>query len=77
MITFGIGAPLAGLPVYAVLHLFVDIETDHFWWWHGAALAASLLVAPAALFVFLTARRLVLPAPALLVAIAFALGSCA
>ena len=57
--------------------LFVDIETDRFWWWDGAALTASLLVASAALFVFLTARRLVRPAPALLVAIAFALGSCA
>ena len=33
--TFGIGAPLAGLPVYAVLDLFVDIEHDRFWWWHG------------------------------------------
>ena len=75
--TFGIGAPLAGLPVYALLDLFVDIETDRFWWWHGAALTASLLVASAALFVFLTARQLVRPAPALLVAIAFALGSCA
>ena len=75
--TFGIGAPLAGLPMYALLDLFVDIETDRFWWWYGAALTASLLVAAAALFVFLTARRLVRPAPALLVAIAFALGSCA
>ena len=47
--TFGVGAPLVGLPVYAVLDLFVDI--DRFWWWHGAALTASLLTALAALFV--------------------------
>ena len=33
--TFGIGAPLAGLPVYALLDLFVDLESDRFWWWHG------------------------------------------
>ena len=40
----GVGAPLARLPVYAVLDLFVDIEHDRFWWWHGAALTASLLI---------------------------------
>ena len=75
--TFGIGAPLAGLPVYAVLDLFVDIEHDRFWWWHGAALTASLLTALAALFVFLAARGFVEPVPAVLVALAFGLGSCA
>ena len=72
--TFGVGAPLAGLPVYAVLDLFVDIEHDRFWWWHGAALTASLLTA---LFVFLTARGFVEPVPAALIALAFGLGSCA
>ena len=75
--TFGVGAPLAGLPVYAVLDLFVDIEHDRFWWWHGAALTASLLVALAALFVFLAARGFVQPVPAVLIALAFGLGSCA
>ena len=40
----GVGAPLARLPVYAVLDLFVDIEHDRFWWWHGAALTAALLI---------------------------------
>ena len=75
--TFGIGAPLAGLPVYAVLDLFVDIEHDRFWWWHGAALTASLLTALAALFVFLAARGFVQPMPAALIALAFGLGSCA
>ena len=48
--TFGVDAPLAGLPVYAVLNLFVDIKHDRFWWWHCAALTASLRVALAALF---------------------------
>ena len=72
--TFGVGAPLAGAPVYAVLDLFVDIEHDRFWWWHGSALTASLLTA---LFVFLTARGFVEPVPAALIALAFGLGSCA
>ena len=74
--TFGVGAPLAGLPVYAVLDLFVDLEHDRFWWWHGAALTASLLTALAALFVFLAARGFVEPLPAVLIALAFGLGSC-
>ena len=75
--TFGVGAPLAGAPVYAVLDLFVDIEHDRFWWWHGAALTASLLTALAALFVFLAARGFAQPVPAALIALAFGLGSCA
>ena len=75
--TFGLGAPLFGLPVYALLDLFVDIENDRFWWWHGGALTAALLTAAAALFVFLSARGFVRPLPAALVALAFGLGSCA
>ena len=75
--TFGLGAALAGLPVYALLDLFVELERDRFWWWHGGALTASLLTALAALCVFLAARRLVRPPAALLVALAFGLGSCA
>ena len=74
--TFGIGAPLAGLPVYAVLDLFVDIEANRYWWWHGGALTASLLTALSAVFVFLSACRFVKPLPAFLVALAFGLGSC-
>ena len=74
--TFGLGAALAGLPVYAVLDLFTDIETDRHWWWHGGALTASLLTACAALFVFLAARGFVKPVPAFLVALAFGVGSC-
>ena len=75
--TFGIGSPLAGLPVYAVLDLFVDIEANHHWWWHGGALTASLLTAFTAVFVFLSAWHFVKPLPALLIALAFGLGSCA
>ena len=60
-----------------MLDLFVDIEHDRFWWWHGAALTASLLSALAAVFVFLAARGFVEPVPAVLTALAFGLGSCA
>ena len=74
---FGIGSAIVGLPVYAVLDLFVDIESDRYWWWHGGALTASLLIAFAALFIFLASRRFVAPLPAFLVALAFGLGSCA
>ena len=45
--------------------------------WHGAVLTASLLTALAAVFVFLAARGFVPPVPAVLVALAFGLGSCA
>ena len=45
--------------------------------WHGAALTASLLTALAAPFVFLAARGFVQPVPAVLIALAFGLGSCA
>ena len=55
----------------------MELESDRFWWWHGGALTASLLTALAAVFVFLAARGLVRPLPALLVALAFGLGSCA
>ena len=74
---FGLGAALAGLPVYALLDLFVDIEADRFLWWHGGAAAASLLTALAALFVFLAARRFVGPLAASLVTLSFGLVSCA
>ena len=74
---FGIGSAIVGLPVYAVLDFFVDVESDRYWWWHGGALTASLLIALAALFIFLASRRFVAPIPAFLVALAFGLGSCA
>ncbi len=74
---FGIGSAIVGLPIYAILDLFVDIESDRYWWWHGGALTAALLIALAAVFIFLSSRRFVTPVPAFLVALAFGLGSCA
>ena len=41
--TFGLGAALMGVPVYALLDLFVDLEENRRWWWHGGAVTASLL----------------------------------
>ena len=75
--TFGIGSAIVGMPVYAFLDLFVDIESDRYWWWHGGALTASLLIASAALFIFFASCRFVAPLPAFLVALTFGLGSCA
>ena len=74
---FGIGSAIVGLPIYAFLDLFVDIESDRYWWWHGGALTGSLLTALATLFIFLASRRFVAPLPAFLVALTFGLGSCA
>ena len=74
--SFGLGAAMTALPVYAFLDLFVDIESNRNWWWHGGALTASFLTAFAAVCVFLAARRFVSPLPALLTALAFGLGSC-
>ena len=74
---FGMGASIVGLPVYALLDLFTDIETDYYWYQHGGALTASLLTAATALLIFLMARRFVAPWPAALAALAFGLGSCA
>ena len=74
---FGIGASLTALPVYGLLDLFVDVASNRYWWWQGAKLTASLLVAFTALLVFLTLLRLVPMTSAVLGALAFGLGSSA
>ncbi len=74
--TFGMGAPVAGLPVYAFLNLFTDVDSNPYWWWYGSKLSASLLIAFAAVLLFLSARFFVASAPAVLIALTFALGSC-
>ncbi len=74
--TFGMGAPIVGLPVYALLNLFVDVDSNQYWWWYGSKLSASLLIASAAVLLFLSARLFIAPMPALLIALTFALGSC-
>ena len=73
--TFGLGASLTALPVYGLLDLFVDVASNRYWWWQGAKLTASLLVAFTALLVFLTLLHLVPMTSAVLGALAFGLGS--
>lgn len=73
--TFGIGAAIVGLPAYALLNLFTDITSDHAWWWHGAKLTASVLVAGTVVLIFLTMRRFVSVPAAALGALSFGLGS--
>jgi len=76
--TFGIGAPLVLLPVYAVVNLFTDLAFNRAAWFHAAKAAAALLVAGAVALIFLTMRRFaVAPLPAALGALAFGLGTCA
>ena len=75
--TFGFGAMLTLLPVYAALNLFTDLAADRSAWWHGAKVTASLLTAGAVVCIFLAMRRFLPPLPAALGALAFGLGTCA
>lgn len=74
--TFGPGAPLSALPVLAPLHLWAgDLTRRPALLWAGARLAAALLTAAAAAALLLAARRWLAPAPALGLALLFALGT--
>jgi hypothetical protein len=74
--TFGPGAAIAALPVLAPLRLAVgDLRAHPEALWFGAKLAASLLVALSAAFVFLTARRFLAAPWAAALALAYGLGT--
>jgi hypothetical protein len=74
--TFGLGAALTALPVLAPLRLVAgDLRERPELLWFGGKLAASLLVAASAALVFLTARRWLVPGPALALALAYGLGT--
>ena len=80
--TFGIGAALMVLPVYALINLFTDITSNYWWLWYGTKFTVSLLSAATATLIFLTLRDSLRDANAspwlaVLPALAFALGSCA
>jgi len=76
--TFGLGAALTVLPVYAVMNLFTDLAANRSAWYYGTKVAASLLVAGAVVLIFLTMRRFAVPAlPAAVGALTFGLGTCA
>lgn len=75
--TFGPGAGMTALPVFAVLHLAVggDLPSHPAAMWYGAKFAGALLVAGSAALVFLTARVFTTTAPAALIALAYGLGT--
>ncbi|HET8542580.1 MAG TPA: glycosyltransferase family 39 protein [Anaeromyxobacter sp.] len=74
--TFGPGAAVAALPVIAPLRWALgDLRARPDALWLGAKLAASLLVAASAAFVFLTARRWLSPGRAAALALAYGLGT--
>lgn len=76
--TFGLGAALTVLPVYAVMNVFTDLAANRAAWYYGTKVAASLLVAGAVALIFLTMRRFAVPAlPAAVGALTFGLGTCA
>lgn len=75
--TFGPAAGLAALPVLAVLRAFgADVWRDHEAVWTAAMLAASLLAAGSVALVYLTAAGFTTRRRALLLAGAYALGTC-
>ncbi|MCP4249067.1 MAG: hypothetical protein GY778_18640 [bacterium] len=75
--TFGVGAGLTALPLFAALHLAVGDLAEHpKLLWYGAKSLASVLVAGSAVFVFLTAARYTRRKYALLLALSYALGTC-
>lgn len=74
---FGPGPGLAAVPVLGVLHLVTgDLVGSPRALWHGAKFVASAMVAASAVFVFLAALRFTGKRRALLVALAYGLGTC-
>jgi hypothetical protein len=75
--TFGVGAGLTALPLFAVLHVVVgDLPAHPRLLWYCAKLVASLLVAGSVVFIFHTALLYTTRRRALLVAVAYGLGTC-
>ena len=75
--TFGIGTGLFALPVFALLHLAVGLESQstHFFWYVGKVVASSA-VAGSAVLIFLIAARFCARGAGLLLAFAYGLGTC-
>jgi hypothetical protein len=75
--TFGLGAGLSALPVFAVLYLGIgDPAENPVVLWYGAKFAAAALVAGSAALVFLTLCGYTSRGRAALVALAYGLGTC-
>ncbi len=75
--TFGPGAGLTALPVFAVLHVACggDLNAHPALLWYGGKALAAMLVAGSAVFVFLTARAFTTIGRAALVAVAYGIGT--
>src|SRR5262249_43196208 len=74
--TFGIGAGLAALPVFWVVHLAVgDLRNHQLLLWYAAKSAASLLVAASAAFIYLAARKFLRAGLAVVLALSYGLGT--
>lgn len=75
--TFAAGASLVALPVFALANLWASPLCDHpVLFWFAAKLVASLCVAGSAVYVFLTAAQFVERKQALVIALAYGLGTC-
>ena len=75
--TFGIGAGLTALPVFAVVKLFVRNLADRAeLLWQLGKIVAAMLVAGSAVFLFLAASERIGPFAAFLLAAAYGLGTC-
>jgi hypothetical protein len=75
--TFGPGAGLCAMPVFAVLHAASgDLAAHPQEMWHGAKVTASMLVAGSAVFIFFTCTAFVGRWKAFAIALAYGLGTC-
>ena len=73
--TFGVGASVVLVPIYATINLFVDISSNHKLWWYGAKFTAAMLTALSAMLLFLSLCRFVSATPALIGTLSYALAS--
>lgn len=75
--TFGPGAGMMAVPVFAALRTVTDpLSEQPTLMWYTSKLVASLCVAGSAAFVFLIAIRFVPLVPSLIVALSYGLGTC-
>ena len=75
--TFGIGAGMTALPVFAILKLSGhDPANNPEYLWYGGKVVATVSVAASAVFVFLSTLYFCRKEAAILIAVAYGLGTC-
>ena len=75
--SYGPGAGLSAVPILAFARVFVgDLSVRPEVLWYSGKVAAALFAAASAGIVFLTCRLWLQPAPALVLALAYGLGTC-